>query len=59
MNKPVFSEQQNRTLELLAEIMPGASAEEKKYILGRLEGYAEGRSEAARKDEEEESRDPQ
>lgn len=59
MNKPVFSEQQNRTLELLAEILPVASAEEKMYFLGRMEGYAQARSEAARKDEEEENRDPQ
>lgn len=52
MNKPVFNEQQNRTLELMAEILPEASAEEKMYLLGRMEGYAQARSEAERKKEE-------
>lgn len=52
MNKPVFNEQQNRTLELMAEILPEASAEEKMYLLGRMEGYAQARYEAERKKEE-------
>lgn len=56
MNRPVLNEQQTRILGMLAGIMPDASMEEKKYILGRMEGYAQARAEiaAARKQKEEE-----
>lgn len=59
MNRPELNEQQNRTLELLAEIHPIASREEKYYYLGRMEGYAAAKAEANRKKKEEENRDPQ
>lgn len=58
MNRPELNEQQNRTLELLAEIHPIASREEKYYYLGRMEGYAAAKAEANRKKKEEENRDP-
>lgn len=62
MSKPVLNEQQNRTLALLAEIYPAASMEEKKYVLGRMEGYEQARAEnmaAQKKTEENENRNPQ
>ena len=58
MNRPELNEQQNRTLELLAEIHPIASREEKYYYLGRMEGYAAAKAEANRQKKEEENRDP-
>ena len=62
MNKPVLDEQQSRTLALLGAIYPAASMEEKKYVLGRIEGYAQARAEimeAQKKTEENENRNPQ
>ena len=57
MNRPELNEQQNRTLELLAEIHPIASREEKYYYLGRMDGYAAAKAEVNRaKKEEEENR---
>ena len=58
MNRPELNEQQNRTLELLAEIHPIASREEKYYYLGRMEGYAAAKAEVNRAKTEEENRDP-
>lgn len=59
MNRPVLTEQQNRTLAKLGEILPGASKEEKSYYLGRMEGYMAAKEEAARREaEEKETRDP-
>lgn len=52
MNRPELNEQQNRVLEKLGEILPGASKEEKSYYLGRMEGYMAAKAEAARKEAE-------
>lgn len=45
MYRPALNEQQIRTLALLGGIFPEASMEEKKYVLWRMEGYAQGRTE--------------
>jgi hypothetical protein len=52
LNIPELNEQQNRVLEKLGEILPGASKEEKSYYLGRMEGYMAAKEEASRKEEE-------